>query len=524
MKLILFCAALLVTLSLGDDEVEDCFKKKPTPECAEGEKVVWTEDPECFPTPTCRPMHWCEHHWYGDDDDCPIYSYCNDDHHCVCAQGAGEINGKCVSGKAMCEHEDKCDPNAICSYNQKTGITCKCKPLFVGDGFTCKDKCAETVCPVLDCKSTEKMVKSYGTTHGGCCQKYKCVIDCDKIKRPEDPTCGPDEKIYYESAWGDECYGEAKCVHHTYCDAYEGSFPGGGDGCPSDANCGASHCECEDSDKFVMGNECVSRKKYCPFCHRFANCLYTPSTENVSCKCMRGYEGDGGLCKPCSEVPEPEVPKCAPDARPVFKRVEGKCHPEVKCEKVDCENDLPSPNKRCMWGDDVGFLKKLSSVEHCRQACHDNPKCTYYAFWTGHYKGNCELCDSMPTRSTDADKGYKTSTHKYGCEPQPSSESDECDPAPVCREGFKLRTKKGKNGACPKYRCRKIKKKKAEEELAFEEDVGEASGSMLNTNNFYLFLLVVFAGFAGYYMGNSKNPKTVSMLETEMAYGAQLNA
>merc|ERR1712060_503538 len=67
--------------------------------------------------------------------------------------------------------------------------------------------------------------------------------------------------------------------------------------------------------------------------------------------------------------------------------------------------------------------------------------------------------------------------------------------------------------------------RKGHEEVEDENEVGQSS-SMLNSNNFYLFLFMVVFGFAGYYLGNYRktNSKMVPILETEMSYGAQLKA
>jgi len=81
-------------------------------------------------------------------------------------------------------------------------------------------------------------------------------------------------------------------------------------------------------------------------------------------------------------------------------------------EEKTCSSALEA-NQRCSDGNSLELLRDIESADKCREKCVEKTGCTHFAFWNGSQgAGNCELCDALPTKPTNAAEGWTTETYE----------------------------------------------------------------------------------------------------------------
>jgi len=253
----------------------------------------------------------------------------------VCECKAGYIgDGEECDDQNECMEDGKathdCHENAACS-NVVGGYLCDCLPGFIGNGKECEDvdECTDgthSCSPFAYCNNTI----------GG----FLCT--CKEGFTGDGYFCEPDD------ACKDGCHANGECA----------TTPEGGYVCQCKTGyTGDGNTTCDDVNECIVNNPCDEN----------ASCKNTEGS--VTCRCNKGFRGNGYTCEDVNECLRPDVYECAEGAE---------CNNTVGSYVCGCPKGYAMRNGTCI---------DVDECEDPRNICDENAVCTNLK---GTYCCNCD--------------------------------------------------------------------------------------------------------------------------------------
>jgi len=192
-------------------------------------------------------------------------------------------------------------------------------------------------------------------THNGCCKKYYCEEDCNKVPKPKKPTC-PEGEVAFLHNYPDRCHGKWECEPEGYCDYYDDE-----DTCPGNSSCdpGTDRCACDEIAGYHPdeNGECQTEDYLCKQadkCDANAKCSIDWDDE-MHCECNKGYEGDGESCTKLNDPCDTNNGGCHADAI---------CKSDYKVVKsCTCKEGLVGDGKKRCYTEKTCMSSDLNSYK-----------------------------------------------------------------------------------------------------------------------------------------------------------------
>uniref|UniRef100_A0A1B0D8S3 EGF-like domain-containing protein n=1 Tax=Phlebotomus papatasi TaxID=29031 RepID=A0A1B0D8S3_PHLPP len=433
---------------------KDCFSEPCTPGCF-CEPNYKRVDGECVPEEDCPPP------------ECPaneIYIICGNSCYDKCGKSKTDcLNEKCTAG-CYCQKGFK-RINGICVPDYKCGLT-KCpgpNEIYTKCGKSCNEYCTKTYedCLPEPCSSGCYCLPNYKRVNGECIPEEECP-----------PRECPVHEVYVTC--GNSCYdscGKSKldcfneeCTAGCYCQKGMKRINGV---CVPDYLCASSKCTGENEVYTKCGNTC---NEDCT--KTYKDCLSQPCS--AGCFCEPNYKRVDGACIPEEECPSPECSeyevyktcgntcydecgkrksdcvneKCYAGCycQDGFKRINGICVPEIKCEYPKCSgpNEIYS---KCgtTCNEDCTKTHKECLSEYCSPGCYCEP---YYK----RVDGECVPEEDCPPPECPLHEVYATcgNTCYDECGKTKSDcQGGKCYAGCYCEKGYKRI-----DGVCvPEIKC-----------------------------------------------------------------------